>query len=30
VGMQKFQNTGALRAWLDEVALDGERVGCNF
>jgi hypothetical protein len=30
VGLQKFQNTGALRAWVDEVALDGERIGCNF
>ncbi len=30
VGMQKFQSTGALRAWVDEVALDGERVGCNY
>ncbi len=29
VGMQKFQNTGALRAWVDEVALHGERIGCN-
>lgn len=30
VGMQKFQSTGALRAWVDEVALDGERIGCNY
>ncbi len=30
VGMQKFQPTGALRAWVDEVALDSERIGCNY
>ncbi len=30
VGLQKFQETGALRAWVDEVALDGERIGCNY
>ncbi len=30
VGMQKFQQTGALRAWVDEVALDDERIGCSY
>ncbi len=30
VGMQKFQQTGAMRAWVDEVALDDERIGCNY
>jgi hypothetical protein len=30
VGLQKFQNTGAFRVWLDEVALHTSRIGCNF
>jgi hypothetical protein len=30
IGLQKFQQTGGLRAWVDEVALDGERIGCNY
>ncbi len=30
VGLQKFQNTDAVRAWVDEVALDDERIGCNY
>jgi hypothetical protein len=30
VGLQKFQSTGAMKAWVDEVALDDERVGCNY
>lgn len=29
VGFQKFQQTGALRVWLDEVALNTTRIGCN-
>lgn len=30
IGLQKFQNTGALRVWIDEVALNPSRVGCNY
>lgn len=30
VGFQKFQNTGAFRVWLDELALSEARVGCNY
>jgi len=30
VGLQKFQQTAGLRAWVDEVAIDGERIGCNY
>jgi hypothetical protein len=30
VGFQKFQQTaGAWRVWVDEVAFDGERIGCD-
>lgn len=29
-GLQKFQNTGALRVWIDEVALNLSRIGCNY
>lgn len=30
VGLQKFQTTGAFRVWLDELALDETRIGCNY
>ncbi len=30
VGFQKFQTTGSFRIWVDEIALDEERIGCNF
>lgn len=29
VGFQKFQQSAAFRVWVDEVAFDGERIGCN-
>lgn|GEM_PF-3546846 len=29
VGFGKYQNTGAFLVYLDEVAFDGERIGCN-
>ncbi len=29
VGLQKFQQTGAMKSWVDEVALDDERIGCH-
>jgi hypothetical protein len=29
VGFGKYQNTGAFLVYIDEVALDGERIGCN-
>lgn len=29
VGLQKFQSTGAMRVWVDELALDTSRIGCN-
>jgi hypothetical protein len=29
VGFQKFQSTGAVRVWIDEIALDQSRIGCN-
>jgi hypothetical protein len=25
----KYQNTGTFLAYIDEVAFDGERIGCN-
>jgi hypothetical protein len=30
VGLQKFQSTGARKVWVDEVALDADRIGCNY
>lgn len=30
IGLQKFQTTGALRVWVDEVALNSSRIGCNY
>lgn len=30
VGFQKFQNTGAFRVWMDELAVDEARIGCNY
>ncbi len=29
VGFGKYQNTGAFLVYVDEVAFDGERIGCN-
>jgi hypothetical protein len=29
VGFGKYQNTGAFLVYIDEVAFDGERIGCN-
>jgi hypothetical protein len=29
IGFQKFQQTGAWRIWVDEVAFDAERIGCD-
>jgi hypothetical protein len=29
VGFQKFQQTEAFRVWVDEVALDSARIGCD-
>lgn len=29
VGFQKFQQSAAFRVWVDEIAFDGERIGCN-
>lgn len=29
IGFQKFQQTGAWRVWVDEVAFDAERIGCD-
>jgi hypothetical protein len=29
VGFGKYQNTGAFLVYLDEIAFDGERIGCN-
>lgn len=29
VGFGKYQNTGAFLVYLDELAFDGERIGCN-
>lgn len=29
VGLGKYQNTGAFLVFLDEVAFNGERIGCN-
>lgn len=29
VGVGKYQNTGALLVYLDELAFDGDRIGCN-
>lgn len=30
IGFQKFQQTGAFRVWLDELAFDENRIGCNY
>jgi hypothetical protein len=29
VGFTKYQQTGAFRVWIDEVAFDPQRIGCN-
>jgi hypothetical protein len=29
IGFQKFQQSGAWRVWVDEVAFDAERIGCE-
>jgi hypothetical protein len=29
VGFQKFQQTGAWSVWIDEVAFDDQRIGCD-
>jgi hypothetical protein len=29
IGFGKYQNTGAFLVYIDEVAFDGERIGCN-
>jgi len=29
IGFQKFQQTGAWRVWVDEVAFGAERIGCD-
>ncbi len=29
IGFQKFQQTGAFRVWVDEVAFNETRIGCN-
>jgi len=29
IGFQKFQQTGAWSVWIDEVAFDDQRIGCD-
>ncbi len=29
VGFAKYQTTGAFQVWVDEVAFDSQRIGCN-
>jgi len=29
IGFQKFQTSGAWTVWVDEVAFDDQRIGCD-